>query len=116
MGSPEAGQSLVRPCGRIGGVLLVRALLHLGTGLGRIAVLAQLLHEVLNVEAVGVAEQAHLGEDALDVRVRLLVIGEVPCLVLGHLFLGDAERRHTFAAVLDEIVVRLDLPVVGVDL
>lgn len=116
MGGTEAGQSLVRPGGWIGGVLLVGALLDLGTRLGGITVLAQLLDEMFDVEACGVVEQTHLGEDALDVRVSLLIVGEVPCLVLSHLFFGDSDGGHTLSTVLDKVFVCLDLPIIGIDL
>lgn len=91
MSGTEAGQALVCPSGWICGVLLVGAFLDFSAGLGGISVLAQLLDEVLDVETVGVVEQTHLRENALYVRVGLLVVGEIPRLVLGHLFLGDSE-------------------------
>lgn len=116
MGSPEAGQTLVCPGSWISGVLLVRALLHFGTGLGRITVLAQLLDKMFDVKSVGIVEQTHFHEDALNVGVSFLVIGEVPRFVLGDLFFGDAQGGHTFCSVLAEIFVGLDLPFIGVDL
>lgn len=116
MGRSEAGQSL--PCGvHLFGVLRFGgALGHLGARLGGVTALAQLQHQVINVEALGLVEQAHLGEHARDVAMGLLVVGERPRLVLGDLLLGDVQRLDALVAVLEQILLRLDLPFVGDDL
>lgn len=116
MGGPEARQTLPGGVHRLRVLRLVGAFRHLGARLGGVTALAQLLHQMLDVEAGRLVEQAHLAEHALDVLVRLLVVGERPGLVLGHLLLGDAVRLHAFAAILDQVLVRLDLPLVGEDL
>lgn len=111
MGGLEALEATESPDGcSIASFVLVGALYNFGSGLGLVTVLSELLNQMLNVESFLVIEQAHLVDDALDVRASLLIVGEVPLLVLGYLSLGDAKLSYALFTVLDEVLLSLDLP------
>lgn len=65
-----------------------------------------------------IVEQSHFVENAVDVDVSFLVIGEVPAFVFGYLFRGNAMFGNTDFTVWLEILSGLYLPMVmvGIDL
>lgn len=99
----EALESAERPLALV--VLLgvlVRADLHLLAHLGLVAGLAQLLHQVVDVESGALMEESHLVQDALDVAgVSLL---ELPLLELVGLLGRQAQLRDALATVLAQIL------------
>lgn len=87
--------------------VLVGAGLHLGAHLSLVAGLSQLLHQVVDVEAVRLVEQSHLVEDALDVAG--ISVLELPLLELLHLLRWDVQLGDALATVLAQILGGLDM-------
>jgi len=99
-----------------GRLLLVLVGALLDVGLQRVLVLlalAQLGHQVVHLEALGLIEQVELDEDALDVVAGDVIVGVIEGLVLGDQGFGHLAAGGALLARVLQILCGTDLVLGG---
>lgn len=89
----EAVKSTPCPCTSVGFLWIFVGTFHnLWLDFRFIFALAQLLDQVINVEAIFFIEKAHFAENAFDVALRLFVVREIKFLVFVNCGFGNLQR------------------------
>lgn len=90
--------------------ILVSAFHNFWSDNSLVLALAQLFHQMINIEAIFLVKKSHFFKDAFDIALCSFVTGEVEFFVFIHFVFWYAERCCTFWAISVYIINRLNFP------